>query len=58
MICPPFSNQYGGATSSRGVYAFNIRPYRVYPPDTAEQIGRRTHVRMDMLFQQFNSAAN
>ena len=44
--------EYGGATSSHGVYAFNITPYRTYPSEAGERIGRRTTLRMKMFFDQ------
>jgi hypothetical protein len=44
--------EYGGSSSSRGTYAFNITPYRSYPSDAAERIGRRMTLRMQMLRRQ------
>ena len=49
------SYQYSGATSSHGVYAFNIIPYRAYPSDAGQRIGRRTLIRQQMFFDQLNS---
>ncbi len=44
--------EYGGATSSHGSYAFNMIPYRSYPPDAGQRISRRTTLRMQMFFDQ------
>jgi hypothetical protein len=44
--------EYGGASSSRGRYAFNITPYRSYPSEAGQRIGRRTMLRMQMFFDQ------
>ena len=47
--------EYGGATSSHGTYAFNITPYRGYPPEAGERIARRMPLRMQMFFNQLNT---
>ena len=43
--------EYGGASSSHGIYAFNITPSRIYP-EAGPRIGRRTTLRMQMFYDQ------
>jgi hypothetical protein len=47
--------EYGGASSSHGIYAFNIIPHRSYPSETGQRIGRRTMLRMQMFFDQLST---
>jgi hypothetical protein len=49
--------EYAGGTGSRGISAFNITPYRGYPPETGQRIGRRTMLRTQMFFDQLASGS-
>jgi hypothetical protein len=50
--------EYGGSVSSHGVYSFTLIPYRAYPSETGQRIGRRTTLRQRMFFDQLVAGQN
>ena len=47
--------EYGGSVGSHTVHAFNIVPWRVFPPDAGQRIGRRLTIREQMFFDKISS---
>jgi RNA polymerase sigma-70 factor (ECF subfamily) len=47
---------YSGSVGSHNLHAFNIVPYRAYPPELGQRIGRRTTLRQQMLYDRISGS--